>query len=251
MDETFERRMYDDLVWAWPFISDPASYENEVKLFIGLIKGRAVGPVKTALHLGCGGGHMDFTFKEEFQLTGVDLSEGMLEHARALNPEVEYMIGDMRDTRLGRTFDVVGIFDSISYMTSQKELRAAFETAWAHLRPGGVFIVYAEQTKEQFEQNKTFARTGVDGDTSVTLIENDYDPDPEDTTMEYTLVYLIRRDGKLTIEKEQHIMGIFPLRVWTRILRFVGFEVERRKFTYSAEWADLEYQLFLCRKPVE
>jgi SAM-dependent methyltransferase len=249
MSDEFQHRMYDDLVWTWPLISDPSLAVEEVKLFSKLVKERAERPIKTLLHMGCGGGHMDFTFKEEFQLTGLDLSEGMLDHARALNPEVEYLIGDMRDARLGRTFDAVVVLDSISYMVSQKELNAAFRTAWEHLEPGGVFLTYAEQVKETFEQNKTIARTGVDGETSLTLIENDYDPDPEDTTTEYTLVYIIRKDGKFSVETEQHLMGLFPLKVWSRILRSIGFEVKRRKYNYTNEWVDLEYQLFICLKP--
>ena len=249
MEDEFRWRMYDDLVWTWPLISDPTQAVEEGKLFSSLIKDKAIGPVDTLLHMGCGGGHMDLTFKEEFQLTGVDLSEGMLGHARKLNPEVEYLIGDMRDVRLDRTFDAVAVLDSITYMLSQKELKAAFETAWSHLRPGGVFLTYAEQTKEEFQQYKTFAHTGVEGTTSVTVIENDFDPDPDDTTMEYTMVYLIRKDSKLTIEKERHLMGLFPLKVWSRILRSIGFEVSRRRFTYSTEWMDLEYHLFICLKP--
>jgi len=249
MKDEFERRMYDDLVWTWPLISDPEAYVSEAEVFTDLIKKRAVGPVKSLLHLGCGGGHIDFNLKKGFDVTGVDLSNGMLDHARALNPEVSYLIGDIRDARLGKTFDAVMILDSISYMISQRELRAAFQTAWAHLRPGGAFLVYAEQMKETFEQNRTYHRTGKDGDTSMTFIENDYDPDPDDTTMEYTLVYLIRKDGRLTVETETHLMGIFPMKVWPRILRSVGFDVERRKFTYSDEEMDLEYQLFVCLKP--
>ncbi|NOQ54770.1 MAG: methyltransferase domain-containing protein [Thermoplasmata archaeon] len=250
MKDEFKRRMYDDLVWTWPLISHPASTEREARLLSEFIKGRAVGPVETLLHLGSGGGHMDFTLKEQFQVTGVDLSEGMAGHARTLNPEAEYLIGDMRDVRLGRTFDAVTILDSITYMISEAELKAAFETAWAHLRPGGVFLTYAETTKEGYVNHETYIHTGEKGNTSVTIVEVDYDPDPDDTTVEYTVVYLIRRDDKLTIETERHIQGLFPLEVWPRTLESVGFDVEQRAFKYSSEWADIEYPLFLCRKPM-
>ncbi len=249
MNDEYERRMYKDLVWTWPLISQPEDYVAETEVFCDLIRKRAVGPVETMLNLGCGGGHIDNSFKKEFDLTGVDLSEGMIEHARALNPEVNYLVGDMRDVRVGRTFDAVTILDPISYMISHRELRAAFETAWDHLRPGGVFLVYAEQIKETFQQNQTYHHTSQMGDTSLTFIENDFDPDPDDTTMEYTLIYLIRKGGELSIETEQHLMGLFPLKVWLRTLRSIGFEVERRRFTYTNELLEQEYQLFVCLKP--
>lgn len=40
------------------------------------------------LHLGCGAGGHDFHFNQHFAVTGVDLSDGMLELAKKRNPEV-------------------------------------------------------------------------------------------------------------------------------------------------------------------
>ena len=70
--------------------------------------------VETLLHLGCGGGHNDYTFKKHFKVTGVDISENMLKLARKLNSEVTYYYGDMRDIKLTGCFDAVTILDSIN-----------------------------------------------------------------------------------------------------------------------------------------
>jgi len=64
-----------------------------------------------------------------------------------LNPEVAYCIGDMRSVRLEKVFDAVMIADSIDYMLTSEDLRAAFETALVHLKPGGVFCTYVEVTR--------------------------------------------------------------------------------------------------------
>jgi SAM-dependent methyltransferase len=218
-------RLYDDLAWIWPILSPPEEYEEEVAEVVSLINEHALIETKTLLDLGCGGGHNDFWLKRTFTVTGVDLSESMLALARQLNPEVCYLTGDMRSVQLRETFDVVFIADAIDYLLTEDDLRAAFETAYAHLNPGGVFITYAEETKERFEQNKTKTITRKQGSIELTSIENYYDPDPEDTTYEMTFVYLIREKRKLRVETDHHVMGLFETATWIELLEEAGFEV--------------------------
>ena len=74
----------------------------------------------------------------------------MLELSRGLNPGCEHLLGDMRTLRLGRTFDAVLIHDAVMYMTSEADLRAALETAFVHLRPGGAAVVAPDCVRETF-----------------------------------------------------------------------------------------------------
>lgn len=242
-------RMYGDLSWTWPLISPPEDYVEESGHFARAIEATARGEVRTLLHLGCGGGHNDHALKERFAVTGVDLSEGMLGNARRLNPELEYIPGDMRTVRLGRTFDAVALFDSACYMRTEEDLGAAFATAFAHCRPGGVFLTYAELTRERFVQNDTSQHSGSAGDVSVVMFENEFDPDPDDTTIEYATVYLIRRGVKLTVETDVHIMGLFPYSTWLRLLEGVGFEVEEWVLPEKREGVDREIPMFVCLRP--
>ena len=175
--------------------------------------------------MGCGGGHNDKTLKKHFQVTGLDLSEAMLDLARSLNAECTYLRGDMRTSRLGKDFDAVVVFDSLAHMLSKQDLKAAFETAFIHLRPGGVLCTYREIASETFVQNKTAATAHSDDDVEIVLIENYYDPDPHDSTFESTTLYLIRRGGDLKIESQQGLLGLFSLETWKCSLNGVGFEV--------------------------
>jgi len=134
-------RLYRDLAWLWPIISPPADHIRENEEFSKMIQAQCPGRVRTLLHLGCGGGHDDFTLKSHFEVTGVDVSAAMLGLARRLNPEVDYHLGDMRTGRLEKTFDSVIIGDSISYMLTREDLFAAFRTAFVHLKPGGMLNI--------------------------------------------------------------------------------------------------------------
>lgn len=168
---------------------------------------------------------MDSHLKKHVRTTGVDLSPAMLRLARRLNPEVTYRRGDMRSVRLGESFDGVLISDAVSYMQTPRDLARAFATAYRHLRPGGSFATYAEHTPERFEQDGTHAIRGRRADTEVIFVENRYDPDPRDTTFEATFLYLIRRRGRLTVEWDRHVLGLFPAATWRRTLRDAGFRV--------------------------
>ena len=228
-------RMYKDLAWTWPIISPPEDYADEAAQFRKAILDHSTIPVKTLLDIGCGGGHIDFHLKKEFEITGIDLNDGMLENARKLNPHVSYLQGDMRDLDLDEQFDTVIIADSILYMQNEEELKAAFETARKHLKPGGVFVTYAEEWKGKEKQTRTYLHTREKGDFEITFIEDYYDPDTEDTTFECTFVYLIREKGKLRIELDRHVCGIFPLKTWSETLEQAGFKVSQMTFEGEGE----------------
>ena len=221
-------RLYDDLAWLWPIVSPPEDYREECAEYRRLIEQRSRRPARSLLHLGCGGGHHDHHLQRHFAVTGVDRSPTMLALARRLNLGITYRVGDLRHVRLGAAFDAVVLFDAVAYMRSPDDLRAAFETAFAQLRPGGVFLTVVEATSERFRQNRTWTSVHTAADTEVVMVENVYDPDRSDTTYEVTFLYLIRRDGGLSIEADRHTCGIFPLRTWLDLLTEVGFAAVQR-----------------------
>jgi SAM-dependent methyltransferase len=213
---------YNDLAWTEHIIAPPDEYAKETEPLINAIKEHSVNEVKTLLHLGCGAGSNDYVFKRYYRVIGIDISEKMLEIARDLNPEVVYHHGDMRTIELGELFDAVVAPESIDYMRTEDELYSAMMTAQKHLKPGGLFLVVAN-TAERFRQNN-FVYSGSRDDIEITLFENNYIPSYPGTTYEATLVYLIRRIGKLEICHDRHILGLFKLETWLDLLKKAGFD---------------------------
>lgn len=232
-DSNDQRRMYNDLSWAWSIISPPEEYIEETELFAKTIKDYAIQPVKTLLHMGCGAGGNDFTLKKHFQVTGVDISDSMRELAAKLNPEVTYLPGDMRTVRLDQIFDAVTILDAIDYNRSKNDIQATFRTVHEHLKPGGIFLTVIEYDPATFPQNITHIDVKKKDNTEVTFIENNYDPDPSDTSFEATFIFMVRRDGELEIHTDRHIVGIHKPEVWIDLLKNAGFQVKVLKFVHS------------------
>ena len=102
---------YNKLAWTDMIIDSPGSCDDEVQYYIQLLKKHTNKSSGTLLHFGCGAGMHDYSFKKYFQITGVDLSKGMLELAKKLNPEIRYIHGDLRTIHLSQKFDVVIIPD--------------------------------------------------------------------------------------------------------------------------------------------
>ena len=150
----------------------------------------------------------------------------MLAISSSLNPDVEHLVGDMRSIRLGRKFNAVLIHDAIAYILTEDDLRMTFETARAHLAPGGVFIIAPEWYKETFLSIHASHESHSDGRIELTLFEYSHDPDPTDTTIETRFVYFIKEDGQLRVEQDVHVTGLFPLDTWLALLAESGFETE-------------------------
>lgn len=215
---------YNELAWTDELLVDAADCEQAVEAIVRLLRATARPAPRTILHLGSGAGGYDRVLKRHFAVTGVDVSPGTLALARATNPEVEYVEGDMRTIRLGREFDAVIIPDSIDYMATRGDLDAALHTAALHLRPGGAVLVIAKPA-EAFRDNN-FAYVGERDGIHVTVLENNRVDPARPGCYEATLVYLVRRDGELSIHTDRHLLGLFPRRDWDEAFATAGLEVE-------------------------
>jgi hypothetical protein len=137
-------------------------------------------------------------------------------------------------------------------MRTEDELLSALITAQKHLKPGGVFLVVAN-VAERFSHNN-FVYTGSRDDIEITLFENNYVPTYPERSYEATLVYLIRRKGKLEIYKDCHILGLFKLETWLDLLKRAGFDIinqinmDHGYDQYIAGEGKYPRLMFVCRK---
>ncbi len=241
-------RLYEDIAAWWPLISPPDEYAEEAGIYLHHLLAAADGTPRTALELGCGGGHNASHLKAHFDMTLVDLSPQMLAMSRKLNPECRHVEGDMRDVRLGRTFDCVFIHDAVDYMTTADDLRAALTTAWVHCQPGGGALFAPDHLRENFRPGTDCG--GADGDDrSAHYLETCWDPDPSDTNITTDYAFLLRSaDGSVEVIHDRHVTGLFSRAEWLRLLAEIGFEAR----AVPCEHSEIEtgaYELLVCRRP--
>jgi SAM-dependent methyltransferase len=240
-------RLYDDLAAWWPLLSSPDEYAVEAEFYRQCITETSRIPVRTILELGSGGGNNASHLKAHHELTLVDLSPAMLKVSRLLNPECEHVHGDMRDVRLNRLFDSVFIQDAVGYMLSEEDLARAMETAWVHLRPGGVALLCPDYVKETFKPGTHHG--GHDRMLrSLRYLEWVWDPDPDDSTVTTELAYLMRDKDGVRVEYDRHVTGLFSRATWLRLLRDRGFVVTIRTHIADTPGRE-EYELFVALRP--
>jgi SAM-dependent methyltransferase len=249
-------RLYGELVDWYRLIDPPADHDDEARVFHAafercfqgestLEQGARASRPQTLLELGAGAGHNALHLKAHYRCTLVDLSPEMLALSRALNPECEHIVSDMRTLRLGRRFDLALIHDAIVYMTSDADLTAAVRTAYEHLAPGGVAIIAPDCLRETFEEN-TETEQASEGTRTVTTLMWDWDPDPTDDTFTTEYVFVMRDGLRVESVHDRHVTGMFSLATWRRILEGVGFALELLARPLGDGRND---EVFLCRKP--
>ncbi len=239
-------RLYGDLAPWFHLLTAPEEYADEAAIYVALLAEGARGSVRTVLELGSGGGNNASHLKGRFDMTLTDLSPEMLALSRSINPECEHVVGDMRTLRLGREFDAVFVHDSVDYMTTRPDLRAAMATAFTHLRPGGVAVFVPDHVRERFEP-RTSHGGNDDGKRGLRYLEWDWDPDPDDETYLVDFALLLRQeDGSVRLEHDRHECGVFARLTWLGLLGEVGFEAEARMIDVDEEVAS---EAVVVRRP--
>lgn len=244
--------LYTDLAVDWyHLLTAPHEYEEEAVFYWGCFQDAATGPLETLLELGSGGGNMALHYKQHVTPTLTDLSQQMLQLSQTINPELRHVQGDMRTLRLGQTFDAVFVHDAIMYLTAEADLRQAMETAFVHLRPGGVAVFAPDFVQETFKPSTDHGgNDGQDG-RALRYLEWVTDPDPTDTEVITDFVYVLREgDGLPRTVVDRHVEGVFSREVWRQLLAAVGFEqVSIRPLIHSeVELGDVE--VFTARRPL-
>lgn len=154
---------------------------------------------KSVLDLACGTGTVARLLAQRgYRVTGVDLSDGMLVHARRKAEEAGLPIAfhrqDAAELSLGaERFDtVVCLFDSLNYILDPARVQAAFARVCAHLNPGGIFVfdVNTEYALAEGMFNQSCTRRGeplhyrwrsrYDRETRLCTIRMNFSCDPGD-----------------------------------------------------------------------
>ncbi|HEX6890220.1 MAG TPA: class I SAM-dependent methyltransferase [Chryseolinea sp.] len=114
-------------------------YDEEYQFYKALLDKHAT---RNILEIGCGTGQLAKRFlKDGYTYTGIDVSVPMLEYARKEMPAEHFHQMDMRSIELPRAFDgVIITARSISYILTNKDVLATFQSIKKVLQSGGVLI---------------------------------------------------------------------------------------------------------------
>jgi trans-aconitate methyltransferase len=215
---------YDELADWWPLFSPPTEYGEEAADLLERL-GPAAHGSPTLLELGSGGGSLASHLSQHFRLTLTDRSPGMLAVNRAVNPEAEHLVGDMRSLRLGREFDVVLVHDAIMYATTPADVEATLATAAIHCRRGGTVVVLPDYVRETFEPGTEADGHDASDGRGLRYLEWRWDPDRADDTYTVDYAFMLRAaSGSVRVVHDRHIEGLFARERWLEWFERAGIQ---------------------------
>lgn len=206
-----EELTYDELAAHYDRIYHDKPYEQEARRVLDRLEALGASPGDRLLDVGCGTGNHVQHFVEAFEVTGVDVSEAMLDVARDRVPEARLVQGDVTSLELGETFDAATcLFGVIGYVETWAKLDRAVSNLAAHLEPGAPFVVESWIPPERFEaiEGEPTVRTYEGED--VTLARIGVPRAGKDETARLDIEWLIARPGReIQRYSETQHMGVF------------------------------------------
>jgi SAM-dependent methyltransferase len=150
---------YDSLARHYDAVTGDSATESN---FIDRIIKHECSRAATLLEVACGTGGIIAPLAARYQVSGLDISPGMLAVAREKLPEgTALYVADMSRFELNVTFDaIVCVYHGINHLLDFSDWESFFDCAYRHLNYGGVLI---PQTVQQFGDNYLLIRVRPSG----------------------------------------------------------------------------------------
>lgn len=222
--------------------------ERQLPIIEKLLKQHHSQAVKL-LDLCCGTGQMVQKLLEKgYQVTGLDLSEGMLQYARQNAPTGKFIRDDARSFKISSAFDaVISPTGSLNHMLSLEDLKLVFQNVYEALQKNGIFIL-GLCLEEAYNSYDGSISMGDLQDDYAWVSRDRYDSEKKIAEFKITTFQLVQENWKRT--DITHWVKPYPRKEVVSTLENVGF----KEVTVCDAEGNLaapeykEYALFICRK---
>ncbi len=241
-----EKQAYAHLAKWFEYLNDDCGYEQWSQY---LIEKLSRFSLVDGLDVGCGGGWFTRAFqKHGYQMTGMDVSAEMLDHAQetALKTGIrsEYILGDICKIKLPARYEfVTAINDCLNYIPKAK-LSAALKNVRRALKKGGVFL-FDISSARKFKEKIANTVSADDRDDVTYLSFNREETDG--VTMEVTL-FVKRADGAFERLDETHRQYVYTEEEIVEALTKNGFDVLEIEGHLGEEKTQSDRITFLAQK---
>jgi SAM-dependent methyltransferase len=233
-------KLYDTIYGDKPYAAEASFVVERLEQALGRRP-------RTLLDIACGTGRHAAEFAAMgIEVTGVDINDELLAHARERVPDVEFVAQDMTELDLGDArFDAVTcLFDSIGYPQRNELVVAVLDGARRHLVDGGAVAFEFLHTPAMLMQAAP-VRVGrwdtADGGELLRVSETEIDAARQVMEVTYDLVEL-RPDGTyarwsegqanrfFSVEEMRALAGSAGLRLETTVPAYENGQIDAKTF---------------------
>ncbi|WP_051302190.1 class I SAM-dependent DNA methyltransferase [Salibacterium aidingense] len=247
---------YSGFAQVYDRLMEEAPYQEWLQWVMHLFKREENQPA-VLLDAGCGTGTLlELLLMEGYDAHGLDISEDMLAVAQQKVNEKgfypNFYLQDMTNLQHTGQYDAILAFcDSLNYITTEDDIRAAFRSFYEHLYEGGllVFDVHSIYYVEHILHDFSFADAADD----VSYIWNTF-PVRNKGEVEHELSFFIKeKEETYRRHDEIHRQRTLPVSHYTSFLKKAGFEVCGifADFTFERPQHNSERLFFYAKKPVQ
>jgi SAM-dependent methyltransferase len=216
---------YDAFAPFYDAFTEGSDYDGWTTHVLEVVR-RFGGRGRTLLDVACGTGKSFAPFVERgFEVTGVDLSEGMLAIAARRSPAVSLVEADMRALPELGSFDLVTCFDdSLNYLLEEWDLADALRSMATNLAPTGLAVF---DLNTLFAYRTTFACDSVTArDGTIFAWRGESSPDVRAGCRTAARIDVFLRDVDALYERisTRHEQRHFPRNAVLTALRTAGLE---------------------------
>lgn len=132
-------KLYNDLAEYYYEIEKPGRQIQEEISFILNVFSKY--QVKSSLDFGCGSGEHVNALKDHIAITGIDISNAMVEVAKKRFPGCNFLQGDLRSFQNHTKVDsLICMFGTFNYMIDDEEIVASLKNLSENLKTNGIAV---------------------------------------------------------------------------------------------------------------
>ncbi|WP_346930119.1 class I SAM-dependent methyltransferase [Clostridium sp.] len=98
--------------------------------------------INSVLDVACGTGILaSKLYNENFEVSGIDISEDMINVAKETTTGIEFAVADMIKFTLNKKFQLITCaFDALNYLITDSDMKKTLKNIFLHLEDNGIFI---------------------------------------------------------------------------------------------------------------
>lgn len=220
--------MYTDFSRVYDALMQDVDYSAWAGHYRALMQQGGAPEKARVAECACGSGNLTLPLRKAgYQITGLDLSEDMLElamqKARQAGLIIPFVRQDMTALQLPRRADcILATCDGVNYLAKPDQAQAFFRAAYANLRPGGLLIFDVStpyKLKNILGNNTLFS----DEEEIAYIWQNAWDEEAQTVEMALS-IFEKGADGRYTRLEEGQLQRAHNQAELTRWLSDAGFQ---------------------------